>query len=172
MPRPTSQGMSELFRQRTISWTIEYVTHGRTSTATWIVRFLYITPLLWVAGGLFWLVPIFSPYAPGHHLYVVLLIVWPFLLLLTFGSVCSLLLARRQRIESLGRARTAIIASLQVLLVAIFAVGSIPILTFNLAPEQSVAATAIQTPFGLIAVVAIVTEWAFLLRRRSVTPLT
>lgn len=50
---------------------------------TWISRSFFVTPVLWAAGALFWLVPLTSPHAAGHSLYVVPLVIWPFLVLLT-----------------------------------------------------------------------------------------
>lgn len=59
------------------------------------------------------------------------------------------------------------LGALQALLLTVFVLGSIPILTFNLAPDQSIRATAIQTPLAFIAIATLIAEWVLLPRRNT-----
>ena len=125
------------FRETAKAWILANVNADRAAAARWVSRSLYVMPLLWIAGALFWLVPLLSPCAPGHALYLVPILIWPFLLLLALGSFCSLMLARGNQIETFGRTRRTIIGALQVLLLLVFVIGSVPILTFDLAPTRA-----------------------------------
>jgi hypothetical protein len=129
-------------------------------------RSLPLTPVLALLGIAEWFVPLTSPNAAGHALYMVVFVNFPFLIALAGMAAFTIYLARRH--EQQRRELSPPVAWLQYVLLATLVLGGIPVLAFNANPDATMLIANLLHPlFGALAVGAVVTQSVLLLSRQS-----